>query len=80
MTVLKLSEAKAHLGHYANQAKNGMSFVLTDRNQPIASIVPFQNESSLGINPQFGLANCKVEISEDFNAPISSFENDFYGN
>jgi len=79
MPVLKLSEAKAHLGHYARKASKGEIFVLADRNQPIASLVPYRETSMDGIQPNFGLAHGLVLVPDDFNAAIDSFEKDFYG-
>lgn len=77
MTTLKLSEAKAHLGSYARKAANGESFVITDRNRPVAMLTPYPNEQ-LGIKPSIGLMEGMASIPEDFDAPLKDFENAFY--
>lgn len=79
MSVLKLSEAKAHLGSYARKAHRGETFVLADRNCPIASLGPYRESSAEGIQPKFGLADGLVSVPDDFNAAVESFEKDFYG-
>jgi antitoxin (DNA-binding transcriptional repressor) of toxin-antitoxin stability system len=77
MTILKLSEAKAHLGTYARKAAKGEHFVIADRNKPIAMISACPNELT-GVRPKFGLMAGQISIPDDFDAPIDDFENDFY--
>lgn len=78
MTTIKLSEAKAHLGRYARKAAQGQQFIIADRNKPVAVIGPAPQPDS-GVRPKLGLMTGQATISEDFDAPLESFENDFYG-
>jgi len=78
MTIIKLSEAKAHLGRYAHKAANGQQFIIADRNKPVAVIDPAPQPDS-GIRPKLGLMAGQATIPNDFDAPLSDFENDFYG-
>lgn len=78
MTIIKLSEAKAHLGRYAHQAASGKHFVISDRNKPIAQLSPVPDERR-GIRPSIGLMDGKVRIPENFDAALPEFEKDFYG-
>ncbi len=78
MTIIKLSEAKAHLGRYAHKAANGQQFIIADRNKPVAVIGPAPQPDS-GIRPKLGLMAGQATIPNDFDAPLSDFENDFYG-
>lgn len=77
MTTLKLSEAKAHLGKYARLASRGGSFIVADRNKPLARIVPME-EKPTGVKPKIGLMDGASRIPDDFNAPLEGFERDFY--
>jgi prevent-host-death family protein len=78
MTTLKLSEAKAHLGKYVRRASEGESIILADRNKPLAKLVPL-DELPSGVKPKMGLLEGRAQIPKDFNAPLQSFESDFYG-
>ena len=78
MTTIKLSEAKAHLGRYARNAAQGQQFIIADRNKPVAVIGPAPQPDS-GVRPKLGLMTGQATIPEDFDAPLESFENDFYG-
>ena len=78
MTTIKLSEAKAHLGRDAPQAAQGHQFIIADRNKPVAVIGPAP-QPDIGIRPKIGLMSGKATIPDDFDAPLKSFENDFYG-
>ena len=78
MTIIKLSEAKAHLGRYAHKAANDQQFIIADRNKPVAVIGPAPQPDS-GVRPKLGLMAGQATIPNDFDAPLSDFENDFYG-
>jgi len=78
MTTIKLSEAKAHLGRYARKAAQGQQFIIADRNKPVAVIGPAPQPEN-GVRPKLGLITGQAAIPEDFDAPLDSFENDFYG-
>lgn len=78
MTTIKLSEAKAHLGRYAQAVSKGDQFILSLHNQPVAllSSIP---DSQQGVCPKLGLMEGKARIPTDFDAPLKNFEKDFYG-
>ena len=77
MTVLKLSEAKAHLGKYARQASKGGSFIITNHNQKLATLAPIKSKPT-GVQPKIELMDGSIEIPEDFNTSLEAFETDFY--
>lgn len=80
MTILKLSEAKAHLGRYARNVAKGESYIIADHNRPIAQLVPTESkDSTTGVCPKIGLYENTLEIPGDFDHPIEDFEKDFYG-
>ncbi|MFP4261101.1 MAG: type II toxin-antitoxin system Phd/YefM family antitoxin [Opitutales bacterium] len=78
MTTLKLSEAKAHLGKYTQKAVNGESFIIANRNRPLAKLVPIEDDHR-GICPKTGLLRGQCRIAEDFDAPLHDFEASYYG-
>jgi len=77
MTTLKLSEAKAHLGKYAQKAVNGESFTIANRNRPLARLIPIE-DVQCGICPKTGLLRGQIKIAEDFDAPLRDFEVSYY--
>lgn len=78
MESIKLSEAKAHLGRYAQAAARGKKIMITDRNRPMA-VLTAVDEAPRGIRPKIGLMDGRISIPEDFDAPLEDFERDFYG-
>lgn len=78
MTIIKLNEAKAHLGKYARKAASGRSFIISDRNKPVAQLTALPDEHK-GIRPKIGLMDGLVRVPADFDAPLPDFEKDFYG-
>jgi antitoxin (DNA-binding transcriptional repressor) of toxin-antitoxin stability system len=78
MTIIKLSEAKAHLGKYSKLAADGAVFVISNRNQPMAKLGPATDDDR-GRCPKVGLLAGQCRISEDFDAPLPDLEKDYYG-
>lgn len=78
MTTIKLSEAKAHLGQYTQKAVNGQTFIIANRNRPLARLMPIE-DAELGICPRIGLLRNQCQIAEDFDAPLPDFEASYYG-
>lgn len=78
MTILKLSEAKAHLGKYARSAAKGHSYVIADHNVPLAVIAPYPGQAA-GLKPKIGLMDGQATIPDDFDHALDAFEADVYG-
>ncbi len=78
MKTIKLSEAKAHLGRYAREAARGEVIIITDHNREMARLTG-QPDGLAGIRPKVGLMEGEARIAEDFDAPLSTFETDYYG-
>lgn len=77
MTV-NLSEAKAHLGKYVAQAAGGEVITICERNQPLAELRGIiQAEKGAPLRP--GLLKGQFKVPDDFNAPLTEFEEAFYG-
>ena len=78
MDIIKLSEAKAHLGRYTRAVAQGKQILITNRNRAVAVLTGVASETK-GIRPKVGLMDGKVHIPEDFDAPLEDLEKDFYG-
>jgi prevent-host-death family protein len=76
MESLNLSEAKAHLGRYVQEAAKGKRILLTDRNRAMAVLSGVEPELS-GIRPRIGLMDGQGRIPEDFDTPLEDFEKAF---
>ncbi len=64
-------EAKTHLSALLEKVRNGKSFFITKRGQPVAELRPIPQH---GRHPQFGCDRDRITISVDFDAPISEME------
>ena len=47
MTKVGIAQLKAHLSRYVRGIRRGETVVVLDRNQPVARIVPFQNQETI---------------------------------
>ncbi len=45
MKAVNIAKLKAHLSRYLRAVRRGQEIVVTDRNLPIAKVVPFQEEA-----------------------------------
>ncbi len=78
MVRINVSEAKAHLGDYLRKVSAGETFVLCERNRPVAELrgLPDNNrETPL----KLGVLRGKFDVPADFDAPIPEFEKHYYG-
>ena len=75
MTKVNIQDAKTHLSRYAKRVKAGETIVLCDRNKPFAEIKPIQCTSK---KVRLGVFKRQFEVPDDFDAPLSGFESDFY--
>jgi prevent-host-death family protein len=78
METVNLSEAKAHLGRYAEAVRRGRSFLIAVRNRPVAQLLPMP-AAELGVRPKVGLRKGMASIPADFDAPLEAFVADYYG-
>jgi prevent-host-death family protein len=78
METVNLSEAKAHLGRYADAVRRGRSFLIAVRNRPVAQLLPMP-AAELGVRPKVGLRKGMASIPADFDAPLEDFVADYYG-
>lgn len=76
---LNLSEAKAHLGKYANLAKKGKEFLICERNQPIARLQCIENDFQRNKPVKLGLALGQIQYSGDWNEVDLDIQDLFYG-
>jgi prevent-host-death family protein len=77
VTAINLHEAKAHLGKYLARVAKGEIIVLCERNRPVAELRPIPHPEN-GKPLRLGTLKGTVKVPEDFNAPLASFERDFY--
>ncbi len=77
MTVINLNEAKAHLGRYVAKAAKGEVIVLCERNRPIAELRAISRAEE-GRPLRLGVLKGLFKVPENFDAPLESFEKDFY--
>ena len=75
--VINLNEAKAHLGKYVAKAAKGEVIVLCERNRPVAELRAISS-SEEGRPLKIGALKAAFKIPEDFDAPLESFEKEFY--
>jgi len=47
MTQVGIAQLKAHLSRYVRGIRRGETVIVLDRNEPVARIVPFQNEETI---------------------------------
>ena len=61
-------EAKTHFSQLIERAHEGTTFIVTRRGKPVAQIGPSE---SIASRPVFGSAKGEIEISPDFDAPLT---------
>ena len=64
-------EAKTHLSKLLQKVRQGQSFYITHRGQPLAELRPITHPKK---RPQFGSDKGKIIISPDFDDPIPGME------
>ncbi len=64
-------EAKTHLSALLEKVRNGKSFFITKRGQPVAELRPITHNAR---QPVYGCDRKRVIISGDFDAPIEEMK------
>lgn len=68
MNRINISEAKAYLSKYIRRIRKGESFVLCDRNTPVAEIRPLPAETAA--RRRIGLLRGSFSVPPEFFAPL----------
>jgi len=71
MQVIDVEEAKTSLGDLLDAAIRGQEIILTRDAKPVAKLIPLVQRRP---RPQFGSAKGLVHIADDFDAPLSDFD------
>jgi len=71
MQVVDVEEAKTSLGDLLDAAIRGQEIILTRDAKPVAKLIPLVQRRP---RPQFGSAKGLVHIADDFDAPLSDFD------
>jgi len=74
MEYLNLAEAKSHLGQYVHRVQQGESFVICERNQPMATLQPLPKPESKKGGIVFGVLEGMCVLPDDFNEPLEDME------
>jgi prevent-host-death family protein len=77
VTAINLNEAKAHLGKYVAKAAKGEVIVLCERNRPVAELRAI-SQPEAGRSLRLGVLKGVFKVPNNFDAPLESFERDFY--
>lgn len=70
MLNLTIEEIQRNPLKYLRQVEAGISFIITQANQPIAELRPITTSSSKKLRP-FGLCAGEFTVPDDFDAPLS---------
>jgi prevent-host-death family protein len=68
---ITVSEAKAHFAELIKRAEAGETVIVTRHGKPVARIEGIETPKSL---PRIGALEGRIEIADDFDAPLESFE------
>ena len=71
MTSVTLDIAQKELPDLIEDVKLGVHVVITKDKTPVAELVPVTGSKA---SPTFGSAKGMIKISEDFDAPLSDFD------
>lgn len=77
MSYININEIKARFSEYAKKVMQGKSFTIAIRNVPFAVLCPLP-EARFKKKLRFGLMQDKFTIPEDFNAPLTDIEVEYY--
>lgn len=70
VTRVNIAEAKARLSELIDAVLQGEDVVIARRNTPVAKLTAVSNRAS---KPTFGMFEGRIEIADDFDAPLHSF-------
>lgn len=73
MTEIDIKDAQVHLLELVEQAADGEEVVITKNSQPVVKLVATTGDSTEG-HRQFGSAKGLIIISDDFDEPLSDFD------
>jgi prevent-host-death family protein len=71
MTEVTIHEAKTHLSRLIQDVLRGEEVIITRNHDPVAKLVPIA-EAKRG--RKFGRLRGKIEMTDDFDAPLPDFE------
>jgi prevent-host-death family protein len=71
MTLVSLTEAQTRLPDLLLAAVRGEELLIGEPGAPLVKLVPAEREKP---RPQFGSARGKIFMADDFDAPLSDFE------
>jgi prevent-host-death family protein len=76
MQQVNMYEAKTHFSELISQALMGEDIVIAKAGKPLVKLVPYSSETP---ERHPGSAKGKIDIADDFNAPLpDDILNDFY--
>lgn len=67
-TIVNVHEAKTHLSRLLDDVAAGAEVVIAKAGKPVARLVPIDAAPR---PKQFGLLRGRIDVPEDFNAPLS---------
>lgn len=70
MKSISVEETGSELLELIEQVYRGEEVVITQRDRPVARIVPMPRADS---HPQFGSAHGRIHMADDFDAPLDDF-------
>ncbi len=77
MEMINIHEAKTNLSRIAEEVAAGKEIIIAKSGKPKMRLVPFESNKA---KVKFGLMKGKIEISDDFDAPLpDEILEDFYG-
>ena len=70
MQRININEADKRFKHLLDEVRNGEEIVITEKNQPIAKLVPIPTKRPKAV---FGSAKGLIAMSDDFDEPLEDF-------
>lgn len=70
MNTIALGQAKAKLSELVDSAMDGVETIIAKHGRPVAKLVPIYRTN----NPRIGALKGKLNIPDDFDAPLSDDE------
>lgn len=77
MKRVNVSEAKSTLGRILDDVKQGESFIICERNIPVATLKAIDVNNT--VNIKTGVLKNQFVVPDDFDNPLIEFEKDYYG-